>query len=70
MEWRRLAAHTGLLTLASVVLSLPASAAAGGAGIALGSSADSSATVVERARGGCDRGYRTGGDRCNAGVRR
>src|SRR6266513_519760 len=30
MEWRHLAAHTGLLTLASVLLSLPASAAAGG----------------------------------------
>ena len=30
VEWRRLAAHTGLLTLASAVLSLPASAAAGG----------------------------------------
>ena len=33
VEWRRLAAHTGLLTLASVVLSLPASAAAGGAAL-------------------------------------
>ena len=30
MEWRLLAAHTGLLTLASVLLSLPAYAAAGG----------------------------------------
>ena len=30
MEWQRFAAHTGLLTLASAVLSLPASAAAGG----------------------------------------
>ncbi len=30
MEWLRLAAQTGLLTLASAVLSLPASAAAGG----------------------------------------
>src|ERR1700730_3828555 len=28
--WRRLAAHTGLLTLASFLLSLPASAAGGG----------------------------------------
>lgn len=33
MEWRRIAAHTGLLTLASAVLSLPASAAAGGAAL-------------------------------------
>src|SRR5437660_11936277 len=30
VEWRRLVAHTGLLTLASAILSLPASAAAGG----------------------------------------
>jgi type IV secretory pathway VirB2 component (pilin) len=30
VEWRGLAAHIGLLTLASAVLSLPASAAAGG----------------------------------------
>ena len=30
VEWRRLAALTGFLTLASAVLSLPASAAAGG----------------------------------------
>ena len=33
MEWRRLAAHTGLLMLASAVLTLPASAAAGGAAL-------------------------------------
>src|SRR5580692_989752 len=33
VEWRRLAAHTGLLTLASAFLSLPASAAAGGAAL-------------------------------------
>jgi type IV secretion system protein TrbC len=30
VEWQCFAAHTGLLTLASAVLSLPASAAAGG----------------------------------------
>lgn len=30
VEWRRLVARTGLLTLASATLSLPASAAAGG----------------------------------------
>src|SRR5258706_1020128 len=30
VEWRRLAAHMGLLTLASAVLSLPTFAAAGG----------------------------------------
>src|SRR5258708_34682750 len=30
VEWRRLTAHTGLLTLASFLLSLPASAAGGG----------------------------------------
>src|SRR5258708_20093063 len=30
VEWRRLVADTGLLTLASAILSLPASAAAGG----------------------------------------
>src|SRR6202790_2518053 len=30
VEWRRLVAHTGLLTLASAILSLPAAAAAGG----------------------------------------
>ena len=30
MEWRRLASHTGLLTLASFLLSLPAFAAGGG----------------------------------------
>jgi type IV secretory pathway VirB2 component (pilin) len=33
VEWRRLAAHTGLLTLASAVLSFPVSAAAGGAAL-------------------------------------
>jgi type IV secretory pathway VirB2 component (pilin) len=33
VEWRRFAAHTGLLTLASAVLSLPASAAAGGSAL-------------------------------------
>ena len=30
VQWRRLVAHTGLLTLASAILSLPATAAAGG----------------------------------------
>ncbi len=39
-------------------------------GVALGSSVDSSATVVERPCSWCDRDYRTGGDRRNAGVRR
>ena len=70
VEWRRLAAHTGLLTLASAILSLPASAAAGGQALPWEAPLTRSATVVERSRSGGNRDYRTGGDRRDACVRR
>ena len=70
VEWRRLVAHTGLLTLASAILSLPASAAAGGQALPWEATANKVATVVERSRSRGNRDYRVGGDRRDACVRR
>jgi len=69
VEWRRLVAHTGLLTLASAILSLPATAAAA-TGVAVGTTANKVATVVERSRSRGNRDYRVGSDWRDACVRR